>query len=80
MRGKDLEDIRAYINEQRAASTPFEMVMMGYTPHDDPTKARKIVAPYAAAGLTWWLESLYRRRGSLDAMRTRIRQGPPRVE
>ncbi len=57
MRGKDLEDIRAYIHEQRTASIPFEMVMMGYTPEDDPTKARKIVAPYAAE-LTWWLESL----------------------
>lgn len=80
MRGKDLEDIRAYINEQRTDSTPFEMVMMGYTPDDDPMKARKIVAPYAAAGLTWWLESLYGRRDSLAAMRARIQQGPPRVE
>jgi alkanesulfonate monooxygenase SsuD/methylene tetrahydromethanopterin reductase-like flavin-dependent oxidoreductase (luciferase family) len=79
MRKKDLEDIRAYIQQHRTATTPFDLVMMGYTPGDDSAKARKIIAPYQAGGLTWWLESLFRVHDSLAAMRQRIRQGPPRV-
>lgn len=76
MTGKDLQDIRAYIAAHRTATTPFDLVMMGSTPGDDPAKARKIVAPYVVAGLTWWLESLYRQRNSYEAMLARIRQGP----
>jgi len=53
--------------------------MMGYTPGDDLAKARKMIAPYQAGGLTWWLESLFRVHDSNAAMRQRIRQGPPRV-
>ncbi|MHB8596483.1 MAG: hypothetical protein ACYDER_06695 [Ktedonobacteraceae bacterium] len=30
------------------------------------------------AGVTWWLESLFTERNSLEAMRRRILQGPPR--
>ena len=30
-------------------------------------------------GFTWWLESLYRWRNTLDGTRRRIRQGPPRL-
>ena len=37
-------------------------------------------AGYAGTGLTWWLESLYRWRNSIEGMRQGIRQGPPRFE
>jgi predicted NAD/FAD-dependent oxidoreductase len=39
--------------------------------------ARSVVEPLAAAGMTWWTESLEPRRGSLQELRTRVRQGPP---
>lgn len=80
MKKKDLEDIRAYIQQHRTATTPFDLVMMGYTPGNDADKARKIIAPYRAGGLTWWLESLFQVHDSIAAMRRRIRQGPPQVE
>jgi hypothetical protein len=39
--------------------------------------------PYAEAGVTWWLESVwevyYANPNELEEMRTRIRQGPVRV-
>jgi alkanesulfonate monooxygenase SsuD/methylene tetrahydromethanopterin reductase-like flavin-dependent oxidoreductase (luciferase family) len=79
MRKKDLEDIRAYVQRHRTATTPFDLVMMGYTPGDNLTKARQIVAPYEAGGLTWWLESLFKVYHSVAAMRKRIRQGPPKA-
>jgi len=36
-----------------------------------------LVREYAAAGATWWLESLFGLRGSVDELRERIRRGPP---
>jgi len=56
------------------------MVIMGTTPGNDPKAARKKLMAYNGTGLTWWLESLYRWRNSLEGMRMRIRQGPPRID
>lgn len=77
MKKADLAAIRTYIQQQRTSDAPFDLVMMGYTSGDDPDKARKTIAPFAAAGLTWWLESLFGQKDSLAAMQARIRQGPP---
>ena len=79
MKRNDLEDILAYIQQYRTSTTPFDLVMMGYTPGDNPLKARKIITPYQQGGLTWWLESLFRGHNSIEAMRERICQGPPQV-
>jgi hypothetical protein len=75
-----LEDIRSYIQQHRTSAAPFDLVMIGYTPGDDRGKAQKVIAPYSAGGLTWWLESLFRVHDSIAAMRRRIRQGPPKIE
>lgn len=36
-----------------------------------------VVAPYVAAGLTWWLEAFTWRRGPLSEARARVANGPP---
>jgi alkanesulfonate monooxygenase SsuD/methylene tetrahydromethanopterin reductase-like flavin-dependent oxidoreductase (luciferase family) len=36
-----------------------------------------LLAPYAAAGMTWWIEALGWWRGDLSAARDRIAAGPP---
>lgn len=77
MTGKDLQEIRAYIEQHRESTGHFDLVMMGYSPGDDHGKAAKILRPYIAAGLTWWLESLFREKNSYSDMLSRIRQGPP---
>lgn len=76
-----------YTHQQRTSTQPFDVVMMGATPGDDPARAAEIVAPYAEAGATWWEELIngLRFEGSgdrpaLDAMRERIVQGPPRIQ
>lgn len=79
MTGKDLQEIRAYIEQHRESTGHFDLVMMGYSPGDDREKAAKILRPYMAAGLTWWLESLFREKNSYSDMLSRIRQGPPLV-
>jgi hypothetical protein len=48
------------------------------TPADSECQAHEIVAPYAAAGATWWLESMLPWQRSPQQARERIRRGPPR--
>jgi alkanesulfonate monooxygenase SsuD/methylene tetrahydromethanopterin reductase-like flavin-dependent oxidoreductase (luciferase family) len=79
----DVRELRAYIAEQRPETTPFDIVLEGATPGDNPEEAAAKLRPYAEAGLTWWLESVweayYSSPNELDEMRARIRQGPVRV-
>jgi len=73
-----IAEIVAYVVVHRTTSDPFDVVLGGTTPGGDHAQGRDIVAPYADAGLTWWIEGIHSLRGSLDEMQTRIRQGPPR--
>lgn len=74
----DLTEALAYISKERAAASPFEVAFAGVTPADAEQGA-KLVAPYASAGVTWWLEGIWPERGSIEDMRERIRRGPPRM-
>jgi alkanesulfonate monooxygenase SsuD/methylene tetrahydromethanopterin reductase-like flavin-dependent oxidoreductase (luciferase family) len=47
-----------------------EVIVTGYSNMADP-------GGYAAAGATWWLESLHDRRGSPEEMLALVRAGPP---
>jgi len=73
----DFVDLRAYIQEHRTGDGPFEVTHIGRTPGDDRAAAAAMVAPYAAVGVTWWLERIGDQQDSLVAMRPRVRQGPP---
>jgi hypothetical protein len=60
-----------------------DIVMEGETPGDNSEKAALIIRPLAQVGLTWWLEAVWstpESQGGLEGMRTRILQGPPRIE
>ncbi len=72
----DVRQMTAYIAAQRTAATPFDIVLEGETPGDDPAAAAGIVAPLQEAGVTWWLESRWQAAG-LEEVLTRIKQGPP---
>ena len=56
------------------AGDRFEVAMEGAT---DPASAAERIAPYASAGLTWWVEALGWWRGNRTDAATRIAQGPP---
>lgn len=69
--------ISAACNEQRAAgAAPFDIIIEGVTAGPDDTEQ---VRGCGDAGATWWLEHLSWKRGPLDAMRTRLAAGPPRL-
>jgi alkanesulfonate monooxygenase SsuD/methylene tetrahydromethanopterin reductase-like flavin-dependent oxidoreductase (luciferase family) len=46
----------------------------------DPASAAETIAPYAEAGLTWWVEALGWWRGDRAGAALRIAQGPPPPE
>jgi len=74
----DIRAMKAYIAEHRTPTTPFDIVWEGETPGDDYNEARDIIKPYVDAGITWWMESRWSTE-DIDVVRTRIRQGPPRI-
>ena len=76
----DIREMAAYVAERRNQSTPFDIVMEGETPGDDPAQAAAVVRPFAEAGATWWNESRWGAMSDVELVRTRIQQGPPRIE
>lgn len=74
----EVRAIAAFIGEHRAGEGPFDLVIAGTTPGDDPNRAAAVAAAYVEAGATWWVESFGEAATSLDGVRERIRQGPPR--
>ena len=76
----DLAAMRAFINEHRRQTTPFDIVMEGRTPGDDREQARAVVRPFAEAGATWWNEAMWSAPNAPEDVRARIRQGPPRLD
>lgn len=78
----DISPIKAYIEDHRTLKTPFDIVWEGETPGDDRAQATAVVRPWAEAGVTWWLEAVWaspETNGGLEGMRTRVKQGPPRI-
>ena len=76
---EDVRAIREYVEKNRGADAAFDIVWEGVTPGDDPGRAASIVRPFAEAGITWWMESMWSPPNEPDDLRARIRQGPPSV-
>ena len=78
----DIREMKSFIMQHRTLTAPFDIVIEGETPGDDAARGSTIVQPYVEAGATWWLESVWRTpeaNGGLEGMRTRVKQGPPRL-
>jgi alkanesulfonate monooxygenase SsuD/methylene tetrahydromethanopterin reductase-like flavin-dependent oxidoreductase (luciferase family) len=72
--------LAAWIAEHRTEPGPFDIVVEGTTPADDPAAAAAQVRPYAEAGGTWWIESPWTPPNAPDDLRRRIAAGPPRAD
>jgi hypothetical protein len=75
----ELRAIVDYVAEHRTESGPFDVVVEGETPGGDPARAADIVQPWIDAGATWWIEAMWNVMGDRDAVRRRVRSGPPRT-
>jgi len=73
----ELREMRAYIQAHRTTDEPFDVMVGGDVPFDAPARAREIMAEYAEAGVTWWVEGIGEWRGDIDAMAAFIQGGPP---
>jgi len=82
-RPDDLRAMLRWLREHGGARPGFDVVMEGETPAADPAKAGAIVAPWAAAGCTWWLDTrweLPHHAGErMRQVRQRLEAGPPRL-
>jgi alkanesulfonate monooxygenase SsuD/methylene tetrahydromethanopterin reductase-like flavin-dependent oxidoreductase (luciferase family) len=81
MQPDDIQEMLACIQQFRTSNEPFDILASGNTSGTERQKDLDTIMPYVKAGATWWQESF---AGSdsleLEAVRTRIRQGPPRLE
>lgn len=67
-----IAEIVQEILKHRTSPEPFEIALAGVS---DPGQVEKIL-PYQQAGATWWFESIFGLRGSIDEMMARIQAGP----
>ncbi|HTG40877.1 MAG TPA: LLM class flavin-dependent oxidoreductase [Methylomirabilota bacterium] len=75
-----VQDVLAYVRRERPVDLgeqPFDVVVEGSTPADDPAAAAALAHAHADAGATWWIEADWTNE-SVNAMRARIAAGPPR--
>jgi hypothetical protein len=75
-----VRQIRGWLAES-GAPAGYDVIAEGETPGDDPGVAAGIVAPWAEAGATWWLESRWEMPHHtperMTQIRDRISAGPP---
>ncbi len=75
----DIQAIKQFVDTKRSEKTPFDIIVEGVTPLNAPEQANSIVSSFAEVGATWWIESMWDAPGGLDAVRARIKQGPPHL-
>ncbi|MGC4108130.1 MAG: LLM class flavin-dependent oxidoreductase [Thermomicrobiales bacterium] len=73
-----VREILAWVHEHRDGADPYDVILEGVTSGDDRDGAIAQLAPYADAGVTWWIESRWESPNDVESLRARIRQGPPR--
>ncbi|MGI8484001.1 MAG: LLM class flavin-dependent oxidoreductase [Thermomicrobiales bacterium] len=73
-----VREILTWVGEHRTGAGPFDIVLEGVTPGNDRESAVAQLAPFAEAGVTWWIESMWEDPHDIETLRERICQGPPR--
>ena len=73
-----LAEAVAYTREHRPDDgAAFDVALESVSAGEDRAADAALAETYRDAGLTWWIEALGWFRGPLDAMRERVRRGPP---
>lgn len=79
----DVRELRAWLAE-RGARADLDVIAEGETPAGDQPAAAATVAPWAAAGCTWWLETRWEmphhEADRMRQVRERLAAGPPPVD
>ena len=73
-----LAEAVGYTREHRPDDVAaFDVALECVSAGEDRAADAALAGAYADAGLTWWVEALGWFRGSLEAVRERVRRGPP---
>lgn len=75
---EDFREILGYTHAQRTQTLPLAVVAGGLTSGTDKAADTAHVAAFAQAGATWWLEH-FALQHTVEQVRQRIEQGPPRL-
>ncbi len=78
----DLRKMKSYVEANRTLETPFDIIVEGETPGNDPSQSASITSSWVNAGATWWIESRWyvpRDDEGLKIVLERIEQGPPQA-
>jgi hypothetical protein len=69
--------IAEYINKYRKTLDGYDFAAMGIAPKK-PDKLKAYFSPIQQAGtVTWWIEKVYSWPGNVEAIKKRLRKGPP---
>ncbi|MCB9135506.1 MAG: LLM class flavin-dependent oxidoreductase [Anaerolineales bacterium] len=72
---EDVRQIKAFVEENRTLTTPFDIVVSGKTSEMDRVQQKDVMETWADTGATWWVEGLWGE--SEEKVMQRIQQGPP---
>lgn len=75
---EDLRESLAFIQAQRMQTTLFDVLAYGRTSGNGTAQDAAHVAAFSQAGATWWLEH-FAPEQTIEQVRERIEQGPPRL-
>ena len=74
----DVVAIKAFVDEHRTLTTPFDIVVSGDTSGLERAQQQEKMVPWNEAGATWWVETMYNE--SKETVADRIRRGPPATD
>jgi len=74
-----IREMREYIKKNRSVNSPFDIIIEGETPGNDPDATESIIKPFVDAGATWWIESNWN-TSDLSLLKTRVKDGPPLLQ
>ncbi len=78
MTAQDIVAMRAAMERVQPLPETFDIVKIHSVGTQDRRRSAQEAARFAEVGVTWWLDSLFTARNSLDALREHILQGPAR--
>jgi len=71
----DIAAIHTYIQDNRTATIPFDIIVVGKTAGWQPTQIEDTLSALAEAGATWWVEGLWDE--PIEQVRQQIDNKPP---
>ena len=75
----DLRKLLAFIRQHRPDGAPYDAAIIGTRPGlgKKPAAVARALSELEQAGATWWLQSLFSERNSVERTWVVIREGPP---